>query len=126
MVFYFLFGIFSVSLLKGRLFKCNFSMIEFDVIGETITKWDCLNNGGLWEKEWLNFDNSMQGMITLYVMGSVAWIKTMWAAVDNVGVNINPQISNNEFWIIYYVVIVVIFNFFIMNLIIGVIVSTFK
>ena len=126
LVFYFLFGIFSVSLLKGVFYHCNFDMIEFNIIGETQTKWDCLNRGALWEKHWLNFDNSLQGMITLYVMGSVSWIKTMWAAVDSVGVNKNPQLNNSEFWIIYFVVIVVIFNFFIMNLIIGVIVSTFK
>ncbi len=87
-VFYFLFGIFSVTLLKGRLFFCNETNIWFETYAHTSeNKFDCINRGGEWEKRWLNFDNTIQAMITLFVMGSVAWIKTMWAAVDSIGID---------------------------------------
>lgn len=52
LIFYLIFGIFCVSFLKGRYFRCMYRHIteEFDFISDEkiITKFDCLNLGGDW------------------------------------------------------------------------------
>lgn len=38
-----------------------------------ITKWDCLNNGGEWVNNNLNFDNVFNAMMLLYSISTSSW-----------------------------------------------------
>jgi len=121
-VFYLLFGIFCVTFFKGKFYYCYSPMSEL----ETQTKWDCLNAGGEWLNTHLNFDNVFKAVETLFVMSSVSWIKTMWAAVDSRGVDIQPLKNNSIAWTIFFIFLVITFSFFLVNLFVGVVVSTFN
>jgi len=50
----------------------------------------------------------------------------MWAAVDSVGIDEQPQRDHNKFHILYFLLLVVIFAFFLLNLFVGVVVTTFN
>ena len=53
-VFYFIFGVIAINYFKGQFYDCEkrFNIFTVD------QKWDCLNTGGLWTNEYLNFDNA--------------------------------------------------------------------
>lgn len=68
MVFYLLFGTFCVSLLKGKYYSCNITGLSTE-LPEIITKFDCINNGGLWQNSHDNFDNIINAMILIFTMG---------------------------------------------------------
>ena len=62
-------SILMTSLLSGKLFHCNLGHTSLSAVqsGFVANKWDCLNYGGEWETRPLNFDNSLQGMLTLFI-----------------------------------------------------------
>jgi len=126
LVFFILFSIFSVAFLKGRFYYCDLSNVPECLHSQLTTQWDCLNGGGLWRNNDINFDNSLKGIEAIFVIGIVAWIKTMWAAVDSTGVNMMPTRDNNVFWVVFFIWLVIIFAFFLINLFVGVVVSTFN
>lgn len=76
-IFYLIFGIFCVTFLKGRFFYCyvkHFEEHEVKIDEHLIkTKFDCLNFGGEWLNQDLNFDNTFKAMQQLYAMGAVSW-----------------------------------------------------
>jgi len=65
-------------------------------------------------------------MSSLFVIQTVSWIKTMWAAVDSWGIEMEPIRDKNKVSIVYFFILVIIFAFFVLNLFVGVIVSTFN
>lgn len=57
-----IFSIMGVSFFAGKFYKCSISAPDI------ITKEDCLHQGGSWENPSMNFDNSLVGMNTLFLM----------------------------------------------------------
>lgn len=45
LLFYFVFGIISVNYFRGQFFDCT----EAGEGGRSETKWECLNQGGIWD-----------------------------------------------------------------------------
>lgn len=66
----FMISILLTTLLSGKLFSCD---MEHTNLGDRqkseliLTKWDCLNYGGEWVAPHMNFDDTMQGMLTLFI-----------------------------------------------------------
>ena len=120
-----LFAIFLVSFLKGRLYYClqDNILVSDDFIDN---KWDCLNHGGEWVNTRKNYDTVTNAMVSLFEIGAVSWYPSMWTMVDSRGVNLQPKLYNNLFWILLMLLLVVVFMFFCVNLVIGVVVMVFN
>jgi len=125
LIFYLLFAIFCVSLLKGRFYHCDSSHIKFKQ-EEILTKHDCLNAGGVWSNKLKNFDNVFNGMKTLFEISTASWVETMWDCVDQRGIDLEPKKYNNLAWVLFMISLVVFFMFFLINLFVGVVVTTFN
>lgn len=121
-IFFLMFGIFGVNFFKGTFYKC----VDIELEGVT-TMWDCMDRGGNWVNEKLNFDNILQAMISLYVIASTeGWIDMMWLGVDSRGIKMQPHKDNQLYWSIFYIGFIVVGSFFIMNLFAGVVVDSFN
>lgn len=57
-----IFSIMGVSFFNGKFYYCSISSSEI------FTKEDCLKEGGEWVNPYMNFDNSLRGMGTLFLM----------------------------------------------------------
>jgi hypothetical protein len=79
LLFFLLFGIFSVSYFKGQFFSCEQEYLSVKELTELIKdNHDCLNYGGLWISPDLNFDNISDAMLTLFVMATTeGWVSVM-------------------------------------------------
>ena len=87
----FMMSILMTTLLSGKFFTCDVTMAglsqaEVDLLIHD--KWDCLNLGGEWVEPDMNFDNTLAGMLTLFVFQSrEGWIDLMWTSVDATSVD---------------------------------------
>lgn len=55
-LFFAMFGIIGVNYFKGKYFDCQNTRIPGGYIDH---KWDCLNAGGDWVREFMNFDSTL-------------------------------------------------------------------
>ena len=84
-------SILLTTLLSGKLYRCDLShttlsSAQQDSLADT--RWDCENYGGEWVNPVLNFDNTLQGMLTLFIFQSrEGWVGLMWDSTDAVDVN---------------------------------------
>jgi len=124
LIFYLLFAIFCVSFMKGRFYQCETSHLPYEV--EIDTKFDCLNNGGVWFNRIKNFDNVFNGMKALFEISTASWVETMWDCVDQRGIDLEPKKYNNLAWVLFMISLVVFFMFFLINLFVGVVVTIFN
>ncbi len=56
MLFFLIFGIIGISYFKGKFYSCILDENQLDFY-DIVSKWDCLNVGGLWERKPYGFDN---------------------------------------------------------------------
>ena len=76
LLFFVLFGVIAISYFKGRFYSC-----ENDAVAETIPdmdsifvikyKWDCINAGGEWTREYYTFDNMYKTMASLFIISNI-------------------------------------------------------
>ncbi|TNV87903.1 hypothetical protein FGO68_gene16047 [Halteria grandinella] len=139
-VFFFLiFGIVCVSYFKGKFFICDQSFETFSVysitdselfITEPFTvndKWDCLTAGGDWVNSPSTFDNLYFAMNTLFIMATASgWSDLMYFCSSATDIDQVQVPRNNNFWIIFYIIYMIISCFFLLNLFVGVVISTFN
>ena len=124
LVFYFILGVIGVNYFKGQFYDC-----EYKHKTPSITeKWECINFGGDWRKQYLNFDTTSDAIGTLFVMSNtVQWTKIMYRALKAVSEDYIPSRDiQNPFAAVFFVGAVVIGNFFMMNLFIGVIITKYN
>jgi len=69
LVFFLIFGVISVSKFKGKFYFCS---EDLKTQSSILHKWDCLNAGGIWDKQVYTFDDIPNAMITLFVMSTTA------------------------------------------------------
>lgn len=108
-IIWLVFAILGVSLLSGKLYYCtNNFFSDYD---------SCVKAGFSWKNTDSNFDNIFQAMVTLFiVMSQESWPNRMYEGVDARGVDISPQTNYNPNIAYYYVVFLIIGNFFMVNL----------
>jgi len=69
-LFFLIFGVILVSQFKGTFYSCS---NDIPVEGNSVnSKWDCLNNGGIWQNLVYTFDDVPNALITLFVMSTTA------------------------------------------------------
>eukprot|EP01062_Namystynia_karyoxenos_P016880 TRINITY_DN1621_c0_g1_i2.p1 TRINITY_DN1621_c0_g1~~TRINITY_DN1621_c0_g1_i2.p1 ORF type:complete len:2570 (+),score=876.68 TRINITY_DN1621_c0_g1_i2:81-7790(+) len=85
-----------------------------------------------WERHRFHFDNTGAAMFTLFVMAlGDGWGAIMYAGIDSSGANPDRggrrgPVYNSQPWMsLYFVVFVVVGQFFLMNLFVGVLLNTF-
>ena len=66
----FMISILLTTLLSGKLYRCDLSHTALSNAQQgslAETKWDCENYGGEWVTPVLNFDDTLSGMLTLFI-----------------------------------------------------------
>jgi hypothetical protein len=84
--------------------------------------------GGEWVRDFLNFDDAFNAMRTFFIVAtSVSWSDIMYRTSGIRGFDLTLS-DRIELPIapIFFVVVVIIGNFFLMNLFVGVIISTYN
>jgi len=90
-----------------------FTMHDFIRISN---KWECLNKGLDWRNSYLNFDDILQAISTLFIVSSsVQWTEIMYLASKSKGEDQPPDLYGDISVIIalLFMFIVIIGNFFI-------------
>ena len=134
-----IFAIFGVNLLGGKLYHCMSTDSSCDGYkclmpnGNYVeTKADCesLASSGakvLWINKTYNWDNVGEAIMTLFFVVSLdGWVGLMFEAVDAVGPGKQPVQDYNEGMCMFFVSFLVVGNFFVLNLFVGVIVDSFN
>jgi hypothetical protein len=54
------------------------------------------------------------------------WVTVMHQGMDVVGIDMQPKLENNYYWSLFFILFIIVGNFFVLNLFVGVVVSTFN
>ncbi|GMF38767.1 unnamed protein product [Phytophthora fragariaefolia] len=66
-------------------------------------------------------------MLTFFILStSENWSEIMKAACDATSPGMQPIVNNNELWIVFFIVFMVVGSFFVMNVFVGVIIDNFN
>eukprot|EP00854_Cymbomonas_tetramitiformis_P010393 gene10393-12292_t len=139
MLFFLIFGILGVQLFKGRFYKCLLSSdyASFDkfadmseegmeVLSKEIIGMDqaaCEECAYCkWQNSYLNFDNTGQAMLTLFVVGNLdGWIIVFHDAVDATPPSQAPERDSNPVAVVYLLAYICVVAFSLLNLFVGVV-----
>ena len=118
------YAILGVTAFKGRFHRCTdaVGVSGIDTCVGTYVQGGALQNN-LWLRPHNNFDNVANGMFTLFTVStSNDWIVTAHLAVDAPRFPGQQPIPENAPWrIVYFMVFIMLVNFFFLNLFVGVI-----
>ena len=92
-LFFILLGIFFLNMLKGKFHHCLYPEEIEDFIdkSQVITRLHCLNFGGVWHHQAINFDSIGNSVLALFTMSTTeGWVAFMDNAVDSVGIGLEP------------------------------------
>uniref|UniRef100_A0A803WCA3 Sodium channel protein n=1 Tax=Ficedula albicollis TaxID=59894 RepID=A0A803WCA3_FICAL len=127
-----IFWLIFMNLFAGKFGKCvNMTDENSEISTEIKNKTDCetYNNTGkiFWVNVKVNFDNVGSGYLALLQVATFkGWMDIMYAAVDSREVNDQPDMENNLYMYIYFVVFIIFGSFFTLNLFVGVIIDNFN
>lgn len=127
LIFFIIFGIIGIHFLKGRLYSCDSSHVKIDKSFTIRHKWDCLSLGGEWQNFFQNFDSILEALATLFMAQTLDnWAGLMYRGISAVDIDYQPKTLNNLWIAIYFIVNIVVGNFFLSNLYVGVLTSTYN
>eukprot|EP01065_Artemidia_motanka_P040131 TRINITY_DN4976_c0_g3_i1.p1 TRINITY_DN4976_c0_g3~~TRINITY_DN4976_c0_g3_i1.p1 ORF type:complete len:2745 (+),score=778.15 TRINITY_DN4976_c0_g3_i1:71-8236(+) len=133
-------AILGVQFFKGAYGQCNNNLVheEQNCTGEFVfnestafgtrevvktMQWETFDN---------DFDNTLTAMFSLFIMAiGDDWASLMYAGMDatasnpKVGHRTGPSYNNRPYMSLYFVIFVVVGQFFLMNLFVGVLINTF-
>lgn len=102
------------------------NIVGFYPASKIKSKWDCLNGGGEWLNEIINFDNVYQSMAALFVLSSTeGWGDIMFKGVDATDIDMNPVEYNNISWSIFFMIFMIVGSLFMLNLFVSIVVNTY-
>ena len=74
-----------------------------------------------WANRPANFDNILQAMFLLYEMSTENdWVVKAYDGMDARGVDLQPKFESHTHWCLFFLLFIVISNFFFLNLFVGV------
>ncbi|NWZ62700.1 SCN5A protein, partial [Acrocephalus arundinaceus] len=131
LIFWLIFSIMGVNLFAGKFGKCiNITDGKSDANGvDNKTECEMLNNTGklFWINVKVNFDNVGSGYLALLQVATFkGWMDVMYAAVDSREKDDQPQMENNLYMYLYFVIFIIFGSFFTLNLFVGVIIDNFN
>ncbi|CDW82905.1 voltage-gated ion channel superfamily [Stylonychia lemnae] len=127
LLFFLIFGIIGISYFKGKFYYCQHDFISDFQVNQIQNKWDCINFGANWINKPYSFDNIFQAMKTLFQMATTSgWSDVMFVSISTSDVDYTPILNNNLFWILFFIAFIIVGSFFLLNLFVGVVISTFN
>lgn len=129
-LFMLLFGLLGVQFFKGQLYRCNDGSLV-DEVDCTGTFDDPYIDGLTLPRQWSNpsqhFDNIGAGMLTLFEVSTLEnWPHIMFLSVDASPHSEAPDRDAHPEASLFYVVYIVLVNFFVLNMFIGVVYMEFQ
>jgi hypothetical protein len=123
-----IFAIVGVNIFKGLFYYCDMSNIPESLQTKVNDYWDCLDYGGEWVNSRYNFDNILQGLMTQFaIMCTEGWLTIYQTALNSPTSHYQmPKENNNPAAILYFVISIVVSSLFILNMFVGVVISTFN
>ena len=133
MLFYIIFGILGLQLMRGVFHRCVDK--ETGVrLPFAITRDECLENSDKYEyvnSDDRNFDNIFSSILCLFEVATLEmWLEPLYDGIDaqpnSVGLFLQPMRDANPWMAFFFVAFVVMGAFFVMNLFVGVIIDKFN
>ncbi|CAI2364628.1 unnamed protein product [Moneuplotes crassus] len=116
LVVFLMFAILGVNLFGGKFQYCTIETYEIKMREE------CLEIGGIWKTYDSNFDNTINAMLTLFVVSSLeGWPDIMYQATDATSIERGPKEDASYYYSLYFVFFILVGNFFFLNFFVGVI-----
>jgi Ca2+-binding EF-hand superfamily protein len=128
MIVFCAFAILGVALFKGKFWHCQDDADAVDIstcVGAFVTA-----DGSLEQRMWTNpagnFDSFPSALFTLFCVSTGNdWVLSMYAAIDAVGVDKQPKAEFNQLNCIFFMLFIMIVNWLLLNLFIGIIYSKY-
>ena len=123
-----LLSLFFVSLLRGQFYFCQLPpAVEDILIRQPLkTKFDCLNYGGLWKNQNINFDDLPNALLALLAMvTNEGWVEFMFNAVDSAEIGYLPVTNNRPIFQAVFIIYMIFGSIFITHLFIEVVIATY-
>ena len=127
LLFFLIFGVIAVSYFKGKFYYCTSPHEDLEHFLRS--KWDCLNSGGDWLNRFYTFDDSVSALLVFFVTSTAAgWSDLMMLCATSTQIDYLPLPDSEAsiIWIIFFIVFVIVGCFFFINLLVGVVISTFN
>jgi len=141
-----IFAIFGVQFFGGKFGRCevmathtvyNYSLIDeaakyhnFTTHKEACnsTYIDGFDEGEiLWINPSVNFDSTVQAFVALFQLATFeGWMTVLYAGQDATGIDMQPNVENQYYSSIFFVIFIFMGSFFTLNLFIGVIIDNFQ
>jgi hypothetical protein len=88
---------------------------------------DCTLAGGVWTTYRSNFDNIVNSMMTLIEMATTeGWAEVMDHGTAMTGVGLQPIVNGAEGYLLFFIFYIIVGNFFVLNLFVGVVIDNFN
>ncbi len=127
LMFFLIFGIIAISYFKGKFYYCYSENIDFIKSLQIKSKWDCLNSGAAWLNRPYSFDNIFIAMMTLFQMSTTeGWADIMFVSISTTEIDYVQIENNNPVWVLFFIAFIIVGSFFLLNLFVGVVISTFN
>ena len=113
-----MFGIFGMNLFAGKFYYClKNGTTDYSLL----TLYACEKNGGTWQPWYENFDNILQAILCLFCeSSSESWPDVLYRAMDASAVDYGPVYESQKVNGGFFIVFMLIGNFFLMNFFVGV------
>jgi hypothetical protein len=86
-----------------------------------------LNSGGEWLNSFYTFDNIYEAIKTLFIMSTLSgWADVMYFCSSTTDIDYIQIPLNNPFWLLFFCFFTIVGAFFLLNLFVGVVISTFN
>ena len=115
LVIWLMFSIVGVNFFAGKFQYCSIEPYA------NSDKASCMGKGGVWRTYDHNFDNSINGMIFLFVLTTQEnWPSLVYQAVDCTDVDQGPERDSQWYYAYFFVVFIFVSSMFLLNLFVGV------
>jgi Ca2+-binding EF-hand superfamily protein len=129
LLFWLVFGLLGLNSFKGLFYSCNDKDAAIEGAATCVgvfIQTDAAGKGVLMKRQWttppVNFDRIDTAMYTLYECSSQNdWIAKAHHAMDGTAIDKQPLRENNAAWGLFFIIFIVVNNFFLLNLFVGVI-----
>ena len=123
-----IFAIMGINFFKGLYYTCRMTNVPIPLQGRVSDYWDCLDYGGEWVNADNNFDNFVNAIKTQFIiMCREGWLSIYFQALNLPSSHYQmPQPQSAPISIIYFMGSICVSSLFILNMFVGIVISTFQ
>jgi hypothetical protein len=120
-------SIITMSFMQGTMAFCLNTNIASANVDLVTNKWDCLQYGGEWMIKDQNFDSFGRSLMTLFQIACLqSWSEILFNIINTGETDMAPVSKQNMPFAISFMIFILLFSFFLLNIISGIIISTFN